>query len=95
MIEYSTRNGFSLEGTGPVYKQLSETVMLVCSMIHVVSETTEVPFHKVAMDMVAAITQTVNDKDQMERVKRILETGQKTSIVIDVDAMRRSGEEDV
>lgn len=95
MIEYSTRNGFRLEGTGPVYQQLSETVLLACAMIHIVSETTEVPFHKVAMDMVEAITKTVNDTDQMERVKRILETGQKTSIVIDVDAMRRSGEEDV
>lgn len=95
MIEYSTRNGFRLEGTGPVYQQLSETVMLVCAMIHVVSETTDKPIHEIAMDMVAAITQTVSDKDQMERVKRILENGQKTSIVIDVDAMRRSGEEDV
>ena len=95
MIEFSTKNGVSAHVSGPIHEILAETVMMVCAIVQIVSDATELPTHSVAMDMVTAIVGTVHDDEQMERVKSLVSDGETVVMSIDVDALKRDKEDDV
>lgn len=89
MIEYSTRNGISIQVDGTAREVMAEMILLARVVIRSVSEQKGDPRTRVLADMVAVLTELVCDEEIF------LKKDHHTSIETDEDAMRRSGEEDV
>lgn len=70
MIHFSTEKGFTHHIKGPTYEIMAETVLFVCATAQVISDGTGEPLTSVALDFIKAISGTLADDEQIERVKR-------------------------